>query len=130
MLRKAVITNKFIVAQQTQRFSALNQFYIPNKPELPKFVPKNNKAQGMQSNHRSGAWSLDEVMKSTEDHVMYTWGATDPSRKAALPIARGEGIYIYDYNGKRYADMTSQAVNNNLGYGIPKPILEAITNQL
>ena len=84
----------------------------------------------MQSNHRSGAWSLDEVMKSTEDHVMYTWGATDPSRKAALPIARGEGIYIYDYNGKRYADMTSQAVNNNLGYGIPKPILEAITNEL
>jgi hypothetical protein len=26
--------------------------------------------------------------------------------------------------------MTSQAINNNLGYGIPKPILDAITNQL
>jgi taurine--2-oxoglutarate transaminase len=26
--------------------------------------------------------------------------------------------------------MTSQAINNNLGYGIPKPILDGITNQL
>ena len=38
---------------------------------------------------------------------MYTWGATDAMRKGSLPIKRGEGIYIYDYNGKRYADMTS-----------------------
>lgn len=51
-------------------------------------------------------------------------------RNAAIPIKRGEGVFLYDYNGKKYYDMTSQAINNNLGYGIPKPILDAITNQL
>jgi taurine--2-oxoglutarate transaminase len=50
---------------------------------------------------------------------MFTWGATDPMRKAAIPIKRGEGVFLYDYNGRKYYDMTSQAINNNLGYGIP-----------
>lgn len=61
---------------------------------------------------------------------MFTWGATDPMRKSAIPIKRGEGVFLYGYDGKKYYDMTSQAINNNLGYGIPKPILDAITNQL
>jgi 4-aminobutyrate aminotransferase-like enzyme len=108
--------------------AGLNQFYIPNKPEPVKFNPKSNKPKGMSSNHRSAPWKLDEIMKSTEEHVVYTWGATDPSRKAAMPIQRGEGVFLYDYNGNKYYDMTSQAINNNLGSGIPKPILDAITN--
>jgi 4-aminobutyrate aminotransferase-like enzyme len=113
-----------------QRFSssALNQFYVPNKAEEVKFTPKSNKPKGMSKNHRSEAWTLEEIKKSTEEHVVYTWGATDPMRNAALPIKRGEGVYLYDYSGKKYTDMTSQAVNNNLGYGIPKPILDSITN--
>lgn len=108
----------------------LNQFYIPNQPEPVKFTPKSNKAKGLQSNHRSTPWKLDEVKKSTEDHVVYTWGATDPSRKSAMAIERGEGVYLFDYEGKKYIDMTSQAINNNLGYGIPQPIHDAISRQL
>ena len=84
----------------------------------------------MSKNHRSEAWTIEEIKKSTEEHVVYTWGATDPMRNAAIPIKRGEGVYLFDYNGNKYIDMTSQAINNNLGYGIPKPILDAITNQL
>ena len=110
--------------------TGLNQFYIPNRPEEVKFTPKSNKPKGMSKNHRSEPWSLEEVKKSTEDHVVYTWGATDPMRNAAIPIKRGEGVYLFDYNGNKYIDMTSQAINNNLGYGIPKPILDSITNQL
>ena len=82
----------------------------------------------MSKNHRSEPWTIEEIKKSTEDHVVYTWGATDPMRNAAVPIKRGEGVYLYDFNGNKYIDMTSQAINNNLGYGIPKPILDAITN--
>jgi taurine--2-oxoglutarate transaminase len=59
--------------------------------------------------------------------VVFTWGATDPARKSAIAIERGEGVYLFDYNGKRYTDMTSQAINNNLGYGIPEPIHDAIS---
>lgn len=111
----------------TSNAGSLNQFYIPNKPEPVKFTPKDNKAKGMQSNHRSTAWKLDEIQKSTEEHVVFTWGATDPARKSAIAIERGEGVYLFDYNGKRYTDMTSQAINNNLGYGIPEPIHDAIS---
>ena len=125
-------SNGRVLVSLPQRMAStgLNQFYIPNRPEEVKFTPKSNKPKGMSKNHRSEAWTLEEIKKSTEDHVVYTWGATDPMRNAAIPIKRGEGVYLFDYSGKKYIDMTSQAINNNLGYGIPKPILDAITNQL
>lgn len=104
----------------------MNGPYIPNEPEALKFTPRNNKAKGLQTNHRSTPWSLDEVMKSNAEHVVYTWGATDAARNSAMAIQRGEGIYLYDYNGKKYIDMTSQAINNNLGYGCPEPVLNSI----
>ena len=122
---------KMLLSQPAFRFSGqLNQFYIPNKPEKVTFTPKDNKPKGLQKNHRGSAWNLDEITKSTEEHVVYTWGATDPARKSAMAIKKGEGVYLFDYSGNKYIDMTSQAINNNLGYGIPKPILDAITNQL
>ena len=108
-------------------FSKVNQHYIPNTPETPTFKPRDNKSHGLAPNHRSGDWTLDEVMQSTKDHVIYTWGATDPMRNAAKDFKRGEGIYLYDYAGKRYIDLSSQAINNNLGYTIPESVLNAIT---
>jgi taurine--2-oxoglutarate transaminase len=65
-------------------------------------------------------------MQSTKDHVIYTWGATDPMVKAAVPIKKGEGIYLIDYNDKKYIDFSSQAINNNLGYTIPETVRAAI----
>ena len=101
-------TNKLFMTPAQRAFSGgLNQFYIPNKPEPVKFTPKDNKPKGMSRKYDSKDWSIEEITKSTEEHVVYTWGATDPSRKAAIPIKRGEGIYLYDYNDKKYIDMTS-----------------------
>lgn len=57
---------------------------------------------------------------------MFTWGATDAARAGATPVKRGEGIYLYDYEGNKYIDLSSQAVNNNLGYTIPEQIKAAI----
>lgn len=88
-------------------FAKLNQFYIHNKPELPQFVPKDNGPMGLAKNHGSQDWSLNEVMKSTEEHVVFTWGATDPMRNAAKDFKSGEGIYLVDYAGKKYVDLTS-----------------------
>jgi taurine---2-oxoglutarate transaminase len=62
---------------------------------------------GLSSNHRSEDWTLDEVMKSTEEHVVFTWTATDPTRKAAKDFKRGEGIYLYDYAGNKFIDFSS-----------------------
>ena len=38
---------------------------------------------------------------------MFTWGATDGAREASVAIKRGEGCYVYDYDGNKYFDMTS-----------------------
>lgn len=45
-----------------------------------------------------------------------------------IPIEKAEGIYLYDFNGNRYADMSSQLVNLNLGHG-NRAIIEAIQKQ-
>lgn len=46
-----------------------------------------------------------------------------------IPVEKGEGIYFWDTNGKRYTDMSSQLVNMNLGFG-NKAIGEAIKAQV
>jgi taurine--2-oxoglutarate transaminase len=45
-----------------------------------------------------------------------------------LVIEKAEGIYMWDPSGKRYADMSSQLVNLNLGHG-NKAIVDAIKAQ-
>lgn len=45
-----------------------------------------------------------------------------------LPIQRAEGIYLYDFDGNRYTDMSSQLVNLNVGHG-NRQIIEAIKEQ-
>ena len=60
-------------------------------------------------------------------YVLQSWskqGNLNP-----LAIERGEGIYFYGYDGTRYADMSSQQVNLNLGYG-NKEIAEAMKAQM
>ena len=81
----------------------------------------------MSRTYTSDPWSKADIMKSTEDHVVYTWGATDPMRNSSIAFERGEGIYLFDYEGKKYIDFSSQAINNNLGYTIPPTVLQAIT---
>lgn len=34
-----------------------------------------------------------------------------------IPVVRGEGIYFWDDEGRRFTDMSSQLVNMNLGFG-------------
>ena len=46
-----------------------------------------------------------------------------------IVVERAEGIYMYDENGTRYTDMSSQLVNLNVGFG-NKAIGEAIKAQV
>lgn len=45
-------------------------------------------------------------------------------------LTHGEGVYVYDVNGKQYLDWTSQAVCANLGHDIPHSILDAVQQQM
>lgn len=50
-------------------------------------------------------------------------GAARPPR-----VARGEGVFLWDANGKRYLDATAGAVVANIGHGNPR-VLAAMTEQ-
>ena len=68
------------------------------------------------------------VIDLHKDHVFFTWTA---QAKVTNPIIadRAEGIYLWDVDGKRYIDFSSQLMNINTGHGHPKVIKE-ITKQL
>ena len=44
------------------------------------------------------------------------------------PIKKTDGIYMWDYDGQRYSDMSSQLVNLNVGHNC-RPIIDAIKEQ-
>ncbi len=45
-----------------------------------------------------------------------------------IPIEKAEGIYMWDFDGNRYTDMSSQLVNLNVGHAC-RPIIDAIKEQ-
>ena len=64
-----------------------------------------------------------EIAKMQTENVLLGWskqGGLDP-----IVVDHAEGIYIYDTDGKRYADMSSEQVNVNAGYA-NKEMTEAI----
>jgi len=67
-----------------------------------------------------------EVYDLDRAHVFHSWSA-----QAALNpmlIAGGEGSYVWDYDGKRFLDFSSQLVNTNIGHQHPK-VVAAIQEQ-
>ena len=59
-------------------------------------------------------------------HVFHSWSAQGALNPFDLALA--EGSYVYDYDGKRYLDLTSQLVNVNIGHQHPK-VVAAIQEQ-
>lgn len=71
--------------------------------------------------------SSAEVVQKNKDFTLASWNA----QAAWNPIAieRGEGVYVYDANGKRYLDWSSQLVNVNIGHSHPH-VVKAIQDQV
>ncbi len=68
-----------------------------------------------------------EIRQNCLDYTLFSW-----SKQAGLnPINahRGEGIYIYDRDGKKYIDFSSQLMNVNIGHGDQR-ITEAVAKQM
>ena len=69
------------------------------------------------------------VQKIKHEHSAYnlqSWSkqkGLDP-----IPIEKAEGIYMWDFDGNRYTDMSSQLVNLNVGHG-NRDIIDAIKAQ-
>lgn len=68
----------------------------------------------------------EEIKYNQTTYCLQSW-----SRQKGLnplPIEKAEGIYMYDLDGNRYTDMSSQLVNLNVGHG-NRAIIDAIKEQ-
>jgi taurine--2-oxoglutarate transaminase len=67
-----------------------------------------------------------QVFADDRAYVFHSWSA-----QAALKpmcIAGAEGCYVWDYDGNRFLDFSSQLVNTNIGHQHPK-VVKAIQDQ-
>lgn len=69
----------------------------------------------------------EEILKNNLDHTLFSW--TKQGGLTPMNIERGEGVYIYDRDGKRYLDFSSQLMNVNIGHGNQK-IRQAVAQQM
>ena len=70
--------------------------------------------------------SGSDIKRYDRQYIVHSWSvqsALDP-----MVITRTQGVYMWDENGKRYLDMTSQLMNQNIGHQHPK-VVEAIQRQ-
>lgn len=72
------------------------------------------------------ALSTQEIVSLNKDYTLFSWSvqsATNP-----IPMARAEGVYFWDSDGKQYIDFSSQLMNMNIGHQHPK-VIKAIQDQ-
>ena len=70
-----------------------------------------------------------ELWEKDKAHFLHPWQHFDSfKRDGSLVIARGEGAYIYDSEGKKYLDGIGGMWCVNVGYG-RQEIIEAMAEQ-
>ena len=69
----------------------------------------------------------EEVLKNNFDYTLFSWS----KQKGIDPICvqRAEGVYLYDFNGKRYLDFSSGLMNVNIGHGDQR-VTDAVVKQM
>ena len=69
----------------------------------------------------------DEVLQNNLAYTLFSWS----KQKGIDPICvqRAEGVYLYDFNGKRYLDFSSGLMNVNIGHGDQR-VTHAVVKQM
>ncbi|MGC3979199.1 MAG: aminotransferase class III-fold pyridoxal phosphate-dependent enzyme [Paludibacteraceae bacterium] len=68
-----------------------------------------------------------DIINASQDHTLFSWS----KQKGTSPIAvkYAKGVYLYDYDGKRYIDFSSGLMNVNIGHGNQR-VTEAVIKQM
>lgn len=68
-----------------------------------------------------------QVIQDNMDYTLFSWS----KQKGVNPIAvkYGEGVYLYDYDGKKYLDFSSGLMNVNIGHGNQR-VTQAVAAQM
>jgi Adenosylmethionine-8-amino-7-oxononanoate aminotransferase len=71
--------------------------------------------------------NTQEIIRDNLDHTLFSWS----KQKGISPIAvhYGKGVYLFDYEGKRYLDFSSGLMNVNIGHGNQR-ITHAVMQQM
>jgi len=70
--------------------------------------------------------SQSDVKRYDREYVVHSWSVQ--STLDPIVITKTLGVNIWDENGKRYIDMTSQLMNQNIGHQHPR-VVQAIKDQ-
>ena len=68
-----------------------------------------------------------QILQDNLDYTLFSW-----SKQAGLNpinVEYGKGVYLYDYDGKRYLDFSSGLMNVNIGHGHPR-VTQAVVRQM
>ncbi len=68
-----------------------------------------------------------QIVRDNLDYTLFSWS----KQKGIDPIAvkYADGVYLYDYDGKRYIDFSSGLMNVNIGHGNQR-VTEAVSKQM
>ncbi|GAA0527632.1 aminotransferase class III-fold pyridoxal phosphate-dependent enzyme [Chitinophaga japonensis] len=71
--------------------------------------------------------AAQQVIQDNLDYTLFSWS----KQKGIAPIAvkHAEGVYLYDYDGKRYLDFSSGLINVNIGHGNQR-VTRAVMQQM
>ncbi|HET7088540.1 MAG TPA: aminotransferase class III-fold pyridoxal phosphate-dependent enzyme, partial [Anaerolineae bacterium] len=70
--------------------------------------------------------SAEEMVRLSKEYTLWSWSAQ--AAVNPIPMVRGQGIYFWDADGKRYVDFNSQLMCVNIGHG-DRRVIEAIKQQ-
>ena len=65
----------------------------------------------------------DKIIQANKDYTLFSWskqGGLNP-----LNLEKAKGVYLWDRDGKKYIDFSSQLMNVNIGHGDQR-ITEAV----
>ena len=69
----------------------------------------------------------EELIQKNKTFTLASWTPQDVW--SPISMTRGEGVYFWDAEGKRFLDWSSQLMNVNIGHGHPK-VIKAVQNQI
>jgi taurine---2-oxoglutarate transaminase len=69
----------------------------------------------------------EAIIQDNLDYTLFSWS----KQKGIAPIAvkHAEGVYLYDYDGKKYIDFSSGLMNVNIGHGNQR-VTDAVVKQM
>jgi len=71
--------------------------------------------------------SKEEILRNSLDYTLFSWSKQSGLNPINAKYAKG--VYMYDYDDKKYIDFSSQLMNVNIGHGNQR-ITEAVTKQM